>query len=58
MEHIKDIIHDFTDFKEEVGRNEMMCNNIQKIISLWKEDSLFSLGLASEVPKLTHYGMV
>ena len=39
MEHIKEMIADFGDLKEEVGMNEIICNNIQKIISLWKEYS-------------------
>ena len=39
MEHIEERIADFGDLKEEVGMNEIICNNIQKIISLWKEYS-------------------
>ena len=38
MEYIKQRIADLGDFKEEVGRNEMICNNIQTGILLWKED--------------------
>ena len=38
MEHIKEWIADFVYFKEEVGRNEIICNKIQTSISLWKED--------------------
>ena len=38
IEHIKERIADFGDFKEEVGRNEMICNKIHTSISLWKED--------------------
>ena len=38
MEHIKEKIADSTSFKEECGRNEIMCNKIQASISLWKED--------------------
>ena len=37
-EHIKESIADFETFKEEVGMNKMICNNIQTSISLWKED--------------------
>ena len=36
-EHIKESIADFGAFKEEVGMNEMICNNIQISILLWKE---------------------
>ena len=38
IEHIKYRIADFGAFKEEVGRNEMICNKIHTSISLWKED--------------------
>ena len=38
MEHIKERIADFGAFKEEVVMNEIIYNNIQKIISLLKED--------------------
>ena len=38
MEHIKERIADFGSFKEEVGMNKIICNNIQTSISLWKED--------------------
>ena len=37
MEHIKERMPDFGAFKEEVGMNEIICNNIQKSISFWKE---------------------
>ena len=37
IEHIKDIIAGSAVFKEGFGRNEIRCNNIQKIISLWKD---------------------
>ena len=37
MEHIKERIADFWDFKEDVRMNEITCNNIQTIISLCKE---------------------
>ena len=37
-EHIKESKADFRDFKEEVRMNEMICNKIQTIILLWKED--------------------
>ena len=37
MEHIKERIADFRDFKEEVGMKKITCNNIQTSISLWKE---------------------
>ena len=37
-EHIKESIADFGSFKEEVGINEIICNNIHTSISLWKED--------------------
>ena len=37
-EHIKDSISDFRALKEELGRNKMICNKIQTIILLWKED--------------------
>ena len=36
MEHIKERIADFGPFKEEVEINEIIFNNIQKSISLWK----------------------
>ena len=36
MKHIKDIIDDFTSFKEEVGINVIIYNKIQTIISLWR----------------------
>ena len=32
MENIKERIADFTAFKEELGRNEIICNNIQTSI--------------------------
>ena len=38
MEHIKYRIGDFTPFNEEVVINEIICNKIKTIISLWKED--------------------
>ena len=38
IENIKERIADFGAFKEEVGMNQMICNKIQTIISLWKED--------------------
>ena len=38
MEHIKERIADFGDFKEEVGMNKIIYNKIQTSISLWKED--------------------
>ena len=38
MEHIKDRIADFGAFKEELGMNKIICNKIQTIILLWKED--------------------
>ena len=38
IENIQERIPDFTSFKEEVGRNEIICNKIQTSISLWKED--------------------
>ena len=37
MEHIKERIADFKDFKEEVGRNERIYNKIQTIFSFWEE---------------------
>ena len=37
MERIKERIADFGAFKEEVGMNEIICNNIQKSTSFWKE---------------------
>ena len=37
MEHIKERLADFRDFKEEVGMKEIICNKMQKSISLWKE---------------------
>ena len=37
MEHIKKIIADFVDFKEEARGIKITCNTIQKSISLWKE---------------------
>ena len=37
MEHIKERIADFRDFKEEARGIEITFNTIQKIISLWKE---------------------
>ena len=37
MKRIKERIADLTAFKEEVGRNEMICNKVHKVISLWKE---------------------
>ena len=36
IEHIKGRIADFGASKEDAGMNEMICNKIQKIISLWK----------------------
>ena len=38
IEHIKERIANFTDFKEEVRRNEIICKNIQTSISSWEED--------------------
>ena len=38
MEDIKQRIVDFTTFKAEVARNEVVCNKIQTSIQLWKED--------------------
>ena len=35
MEHIKERIANFGAFKEEVRINEITCNKIQTIISLW-----------------------
>ena len=37
MEHIKERIADFGDFKEEVRMNKITCNTIQTSISLWRE---------------------
>ena len=37
MEHIKERIADFEDFKEEARRIEITCNTIQTNISLWKD---------------------
>ena len=37
MEHIKERIADFGNFKEESRRIEITCNTIQTSISLWKE---------------------
>ena len=37
MEHIKERIADFRDFKEEARRIKITCNTIQTSISLWKE---------------------
>ena len=36
--HIKERLADFGSFKEEVGMNKIICNKIQTIISLQKED--------------------
>ena len=38
IEHIKERIAEFGAFKEEIGSNEMICNNIQTGISLQKDD--------------------
>ena len=38
MEHIKERIADFGAFREGVGMNEIICNNIQTSISFCKED--------------------
>ena len=38
MEHIKYRIDYYTHLKEEFGINNIICNNIQTSISLWKED--------------------
>ena len=38
IEQIKERIADFGAFKEYVGINKIICNKIQTIISLWKED--------------------
>ena len=38
MEHIKERIAHFRDFKEELVRYDMICNKIQTSISLWQED--------------------
>ena len=38
IEHIKEGIADFRDFKEDVGMNEIIWNKIQTSISLWRED--------------------
>ena len=38
MEHIKERIAGFGDFKEQVRMNEITCNKIQTVISLWKDD--------------------
>ena len=35
MGHINERIADFGAFKEEVGINKIICNKIQKSISLW-----------------------
>ena len=37
MEHIKERIADFGDFKEEAKEIEITCNTIQTSILLWKE---------------------
>ena len=37
MEHIKKIIADFVDFKEEARGIKITCNTIQTILSLWEE---------------------
>ena len=37
MEHIKERIAVFGAFKKVVGTNEMICNQIQTSISLWKD---------------------
>ena len=38
MEHIKERIADFGDFKENMGMKICTCNKIQTGISLWKDD--------------------
>ena len=38
MEHVKERIDYLTALKEEVQINEIICNKIQKIISLCEED--------------------
>ena len=38
MEHVKERIDYLTALKEEVRINEIICNKIQKIISLCEED--------------------
>ena len=37
IEHIKERIAYFRYFKEYIGMNEMICNKIQKIVSLWNQ---------------------